>query len=373
MLYVDVPTLPELRALVTARADACVSLYVPTTHQTQHVGASRIAFANQSREALGQLERSGFDKRRAAAMAAELQALGDDESFWATQAHTLAVLATPESLRTFRLATSVQPVTEVSDRFHIQPLLRAVAFPQHAFVLSLSEGAVRLVEVFADAAPVTVHVPGLPKSAADAVGRASVNNLTQNTRIANAEGQKLLLRQYARSVDAALRAVLSGREEPLILAATEPLAPIYRALNSYPALVPEGIVTSPDHLSDGDLAERARSVLDATYRAQVEEAKALVTRRAGDGRSSSDLGTVARAATYGAIELLLLDIDAVMPGTVDPDDGRVTLAAAPGPGSYGVIDEIAGRALLTGAKILAVRKADMPGGHPVAAALRYPM
>ena len=31
MLHVDIPTLPEIRALIAARADACVSIYVPTT------------------------------------------------------------------------------------------------------------------------------------------------------------------------------------------------------------------------------------------------------------------------------------------------------------------------------------------------------
>jgi hypothetical protein len=43
------------------------------------------------------------------------------------------VLATPDSVRTFRLATAVTDTAEVSDRFHLKPLLRAVTFPQSAF------------------------------------------------------------------------------------------------------------------------------------------------------------------------------------------------------------------------------------------------
>jgi hypothetical protein len=38
-----------------------------------------------------------------------------------------------------------------------------------------------------------------------------------------------------------------------------------------------------------------------------------------------------------------------------------------------VIDEIAGRAILAGGKVLAVRRADMPDGAAVAAILRYPI
>jgi hypothetical protein len=162
MLYVDIPTLPEIRALIAIRADACVSIYVSTTPQTQHVKASRIAFGNLTKSALQQLDAAGFDKRRRALLQAELAALGEDDAFWRLQAHSLAVLATPDSVRTFRLATAITDTAEVSDRFHLKPLLRAIAFPQHAFVLALSENAARLVEVFADLPPSPVRVADLP-------------------------------------------------------------------------------------------------------------------------------------------------------------------------------------------------------------------
>lgn len=372
MLHVDIPTLPEIRALIAARADACVSIFVPTTPQTQHVAGSRIAFGNLTRTALHQLEAAGLDQRRRSLLQAELDALGEDDAFWRLQAHSLAVLATPDGIRTFRLATAVTEMVEVSDRFHLKPLLRAIAFPQNAFVLALSENAVRLVEVFADLAPSPVRVADLPKDAADAVGRASINNLTQNTRIANAEGQKALLRRYARQVDAALRPVLAGRETPLILAATEPIAPIFRAANSYPALLVEGISVSPDRMSDSALAEAARSVLNGHYAAEIERAKALFQTRIGQRRATTDLRNAARAATFGAIELLLVDIDDVLPGTVDDADGSVLIAEEAGASSYSVIDEIAGRAILSGAKVLAVRRGDIPDGAPLAAVMRYP-
>ncbi|MFM9849705.1 MAG: hypothetical protein ACKVP3_21415 [Hyphomicrobiaceae bacterium] len=373
MLYVDILTLPEIRALHRARADACVSIYVSTTPQTQNVKASRIAFGNLSKAALEQLEAAAFDKRRKALLEVELAALGEDDAFWSLQAHSLAVLATPDRVRTFRLATAITDRVEVSDRFHIKPLLRAIAFPQHAFVLALSENAVRLVEVFADLPPSHVRVPDLPKSAADAVGRASVNNLTQGTRIANAQGQTVLLRQYARRVDASLRPILAGRETTLILAATEPLGPIFRAINTYPALAGDGISTSPDRLSDSELASAARPVLDRLYAAEIDAARALFQKRLGQRRTTTDIGEAARAATNGAVELLLVDIDHVIPGTVGETDGAVSLSSAASAASYDVIDEIAGCAVVTGAKFLGLRQSDIPEGAPLAAILRYPI
>ena len=229
------------------------------------------------------------------------------------------------------------------------------------------------MEVFADLPPSVVRVHDLPTSAADAVGRASVNNLTQGTRIANAQGQTVLLRQYARQVDAALRPILGGRETPLILAATEPLGPIFRAVSTYPALASQGISTSPDRLSDSELANGARPVLDRLYADEVDAARALFQTRLGQRRATTDIGEAAHAATKGAVELLLVDIDHVMPGTVDESDGVVSLASTTSAASYDVVDEIAGRAIGTGAKFLGVRRSDVPEGAPLAAILRYPM
>jgi hypothetical protein len=62
-----------------------------------------------------------------------------------------------------------------------------------------------------------------------------------------------------------------------------------------------------------------------------------------------------------------------VPGTVDETDGAVSLASTASAASYDVIDEIAGRAILTGPKFLGVRRGDIPEGAPLAAILRYPI
>jgi hypothetical protein len=56
---------------------------------------------------------------------------------------------------------------------------------------------------------------------------------------------------------------------------------------------------------------------------------------------------------------------------VSDDDGRVSFAAAPGADSYGVVDEIVSRALKSGARVIAARKADVPNQGALAAILRY--
>jgi Bacterial archaeo-eukaryotic release factor family 11 len=373
MLYVDIPTLPEFRALAATRADACVSIYLPTTPVSQGTRASRIELKNLTKAALGQLDAIGFDKRRSASINNQLAELAADNEFWKYQAMSLGVLTNPETMRTFRLPNRLTAMVEVSDRFHLKPLIRAITFPHEAFVLALSENKVRLVEVFADLPAQEVKIPELPKSAAAAVRQSTINDRSPSGRIQGLEGQKVRLGQYARQIDTALRPVLAGRDMPLILAATEPLASIFRSINTYPGLVDDTISTSPDTLKSAELATRARPILDRIYARQLDATKALFETRKAQGRATTDIADAARAATFGAVEQLLIDIDEVVPGTVDEGDGRVTFATETSAKSYGIIDEIAGRALLGGARVLGVRKAEIPDHGHLAAILRYPI
>ena len=371
-MHTDMPTRPVVERLLEARDDLSVSIYLPTSPLTQEAQASRIELKNLAREAIDQLEAANADRHGIEEIRDALDELVDDEDFWAEQARSLALFASPAGARTFRLPSRLPQVVEVADRFYVKPLLRATTFPQAAFVLALAAGSVRLVEVLRDGPPFVVSVPELPKDAASAARKASIADRSPSGRVQGSEGQKLRLRQYARKVEQALRGVVTGLELPLILAATDPLDAIYRSVNTYPGLVEPGIRRSPENMSDGELADAAREVLDAVYAAELAELRTLFDLRSSQGRTSTDVAEVARAATQGAVDTLLVDIEEKVPGMVDEVSGAVTFADDDAV-SYGVVDEVAKRVLLRGGRVLAVRAPDLPGGGPVAAVLRYPL
>jgi Bacterial archaeo-eukaryotic release factor family 11 len=370
-LHTDIPTRSELGRLLAKRDPACVSIYLPTTPLTQDAQADRIELKNLVSEATDQLETAGADRHVVLDVRESLNDLVDDDEFWSEQAHSLAVFAAPGSVRTFRLPNQLSAEVEVGDRFYVKPLLRAVTFPQAAFVLALASGSVRLVEVTRAGAPFTVPVHELPTDAASAAGKASIADRSPSGRLQGSEGQKVRLRQFARKVDQSLRGVLSGLELPLILAAVEPMDAIYRSVNSYPHLVEDGIPGSPNHQTDAELADAARTVLDAVYARELAAIRERYQQRFEEDRASADVAAVARAATYGAVDTVLVDIDHKLPGEVDEQSGAVTLADTDDAASYGVVDEIARRVLLHDGRVLAVRGPDIPGGGPVAAILRY--
>ena len=372
MLYVDMPTARQIGELNQVRADTCISIYLKTTPLTQDIGESRIKLGNLVKDAIAQVEEAGLAKRRIWPLQEQFEDLLEDDDFWAHQANSLAILVTPDQIKTFRLANDLTDLVEVSDRFHLKPLLRAISFPHAAHVLAVSENAVRLVEVSSNLPAREIRVPGMPKDAASAVGKASINDSGPGRRIQGMEGQKVRLGQYIRKIDAALRPILANSDMPIILASTLPVESLFRSLSSI-SLLPQTIETSPDHMSEAELATAARPVLDAYYEGEIKAFHDAFSQRTGQNRVTSDLSDAARAATFGGIESLLIDFDSVTNGLIDEETGVVTLDDAGDAINYGVVDEIAGRALKTGARVLAVRKADIPGEKELAAILRYPL
>jgi hypothetical protein len=371
LLHIDLPTRTEILKLAGTRAAPAVTIYIATTPLTEAAQTDRIELKNLGKEAVAQLQAAGTDKRSIWPIEAALAEIEGDDAFWAHQANSLAIFVTPDSLRTFRLPSRLESSVHVSDRFHIKPLLRAVTFGQDAYVLAIGKGAVRLIEVSADLPPHTVSVPHLPKDMADAINRRSHTERNRPGHSGEATSENALLTRYARAVDEAIRPVLSGHERPLIIAATEPLRSVYQSVSSYSHTAAESLGGSADHTPDHVLAAEARGVLDRLHAARIADLGTLFSERENQGRATTDIASAARAATFGAIDTLIVDIDTTVPGTVDDDTGAVTFAETDDAIAYGVVDEIVSRALQSGATIIAARKDDVPGHGALAAILRY--
>ena len=371
MLYVDIPTSADIAALTSYRGDLCVSIYLPTTPVTQETRGDRIELKNLAKEAIEQIHAAGGDKRRTALIAEQLDDLVDDDEFWRFQAHSLAIFATPESLRTYRVPNALQAIVEVSDRFFVKPLFRAVSFPNACYVLALAQRSVRLVEVSPDLPAAPVKVEPMPEDAGRAVRGVGEVSHWPSGRIQGAEGQKVLLRQFARKVDQALRPLLGGSGLPLILAAAEPLASIYRSVNTYPQLADAIIEGSPEGLTEAELADRARPILDGIYRDQIAACRTLFQERrtrVGRRRTSPRRHGPQRSARW--IPSWWISIRSFLDGSMK---GAISFAEQAGPTSYGVVDEITARVIATGGRVIGVRRANIPGEQSLAAILRYPV
>lgn len=391
MMHTDIPGLQEFKALATARDGMLVSLYLPTS--PLHPDANRIAFKDLAKDAIAQLRQTAASERVIEAverqfgiLSGRIQESLDDnkhrlrganplasvEEFWKSQAHGLGVLAWPKtkSLHTYRLPIRPKPLAEVADRFHLSPLIRTITSPLEIFVLAISEGGARLLHVVVNMPPARVPIPHLSDDPAETLDRPSIHVRAPRRRLQNLEGEKILEAQYARKVDRAVREALAGRSTPMVLAAPEPMASIFRKVNTYPHLIEEVIEGSPDHRSDAQLGDAALPILDRLYRNEVKAILALYD-ELKPYRATGDVSHAAHAATAAAVDRLVVDLDRVIPGLVSDIDGSVTYSVSDDAETYSVVDEVARRALCTDARVLCARSEELPAGQALAAILRY--
>jgi hypothetical protein len=160
-------------------------------------------------------------------------------------------------------------------------------------------------------------------------------------------------------VERAIRGALAGWNTPLVLAAAEPLASMFRSVNSYPRLADEMIDGNPDLMTDAELEDAAIPILDRLFSRELKAVIALYD-ELKPARATTDVSYAAHAATAGAIDQLLVDFDAVVPGLVSDIDGSVIYSASDDAETYSVVGEVARRALFTGARVLVARREELP-------------
>lgn len=356
---IDIPSRGQLDRLMAIEGEPVVSIYF-ANDPLADAAAVRASLERVIREAVATVtQTSGPDS--AETIEAELmESVLDDD--WSLRARTLALFATPTLSMEFRLANELPTRTYVEERARVAPLLRSVSLPQSAFVLAIAHGSVRLLELGPETAAGEIGVPGLPRDAASAAGKASIADRSPKGRIQGSEGTKLRLRQYARTVDRTIAPVLAGSGAPLIIAGTEPIVSIFRSVCSYGDLCDETISGSPERLTDAELESSARAVLDNLNLRRVRAVADLLSERRGSDRTTEDAAVAAIAAERGAVETLTFDLE-------------LALNDHPSAAAVGAeeLESLLRSAWSTGAQIMALRSNEMPGGASVAASLRYPV
>ncbi len=371
MIYRDAIRENEFLRLAAERG-TCVSIFLPTSRVTQDAQSDRIRFGNLVKQAMAQAAVIA-DRRAIRAMEAMAQELADDEVFWAYQAYGLGVLLTPGRIRSYRLAYEVKAAAEVSDRFHLKPLVPALQ-PKSAYVLALAQKHVKLHEFTPARELLEVEVPDLPRDMSAVTARLQPVDPEVVPKLVDGDGmRKVLLTQFVRSVERAVRPVVSASRVPLILAATDEIGAIYRSLNHYELLAEQTIGGSIDTSQEEEaLRQAVIPIVQALRQARLDRWVALYRQRQDDNRAVADLATIARLASQGQVSHLLVDIDQVQYGQLD-ERGKLSLTPERSAESYDVIDETIVRVMQAGGEVLAVRRDERAPAElmPIAAVLRW--
>lgn len=382
----DFLTDADFEALIENRAECCVSVYLPTHRALPEARQDPIRFKNLLREAESGLASRSLRAPEIAELLKPAQNLLDDPLFWRYQAAGLAVFLSREEFREYRLPVSFPELLVVGDRFHIKPLLPLLSSDDRFFILALSLSNVRLIEgtLYGAGEIELQNVPGSLKEILR--GYDFDEGLQFHTRAQQAGAERAAvfhgqgsgtddikprIGEYFRQIDEGILARLRNQSAPLVLAGVESLFPLYRAVNSYPGLLDEGIAGNPESLSAEELGQRAWTIVEPRFLRERRDANDRYHRLAGTGRTSNDLKEVVTAAHDGRVEVLFVAIGLQIWGDFDKENRSVVFHEQAEVSDLDLLDLCAVRTLLNRGMVYAVAPEAVPDGGPVAAVFRY--
>jgi hypothetical protein len=384
------PTIDELDGLTRTRDGHHVSLYLPTHRKGAEIRQDPIRLRNLVRDVRRWLDDRGARPAEVESLVEPLESLVDDDSFWRHRDEGLALFSAPGFFRRYDLAEPCRELAVVSHRFHVKPLVPLFAGDGRFYVLALGLGQVRAFEATREGLR-EIEVEGMPRSLEEVTAfEDHEQHLQFHTKTSgsvvggrrpavfhghgggedDAHSRELL---FCQRVDAALRRRIGGTSAPLVVAALEQLASIYREASHLPNLVPEIVAGNPQDSSEESLHRRAwdvvRPAFDRPRVAAVETYRRLAT--TGDGRTAADIEHIVPAAWHGRVDTLFVTRDEPTWGSFDPESGEVVLHDEPGASSEDLLDLASVHTLAKGGTVYPVAASDVPADAPAAAILRF--
>jgi hypothetical protein len=378
---VDVVRRTDLEGLALQGGGPCVSLFLPTHRAGPEVQQGPIRLKNLLRQATEALKADGVRTPEIDRLLAPLWRLVDDALFWQYQSDGLALYSRPGWWRSLRVPLELPELTVVADRFHISPLLPLLTGDGHFFVLALSQNEIRLLEGTRDRLE-EVDLPGVPLGVRDALlgeegqkqlqlyvadrGGVGARGIFHGHGSAGDVPEERVLR-YLREADRALGEVLAGEQAPMVLAAVEHLAPLWRQVTTYPRLVEEVLTGNPDAQGPHELHPRAWAIVEPLFLQALREAAARYHQLAGTGRTSQDPGEIIQAAEHGRVDTLFAAEHPTGPGA----DGGGVPAGDEDSGLYDLRELATVTTLLKSGTVYMLPAGEVPGGGSAAAIFRY--
>jgi hypothetical protein len=382
----------EVRTLAGQQQPPCISIYMPTDHQTTASAGNGIRFKNMLRQIEQQLAEQGHKQRAIDDLLAPAKHLLEDRMFWEFQSDGFACFISPDVFRYYRLPLPFREFAIVNRRFHLKPLLELLSVDGHFFVLALSKKHTRFLYCTRYGAR-RIEVRNMPPSleytlrfderskdaefqdnqSAPAGKPGPQTQVLQNGMGGEKDRSLNDLIRFFHEIDDALQPLLHTEQAPLILASVAYEHGVYRDINHYPHVAKDFIAGNPELLRDDQLRESGWRIAEPIFLRSREAAAGTLAEALGHRQGSTDIRETVRAAQDGVVDYLFVPVGQAVWGRFDPATRDVEVHEERQPGDEDLLDMAAQSVLATGGAVWALEPDEMPANARLAATLRYPI
>ena len=159
---------------------------------------------------------------------------------------------------------------------------------------------------------------------------------------------------------------------PLLIAAQEYLAAMFREVSSFGNIQEETLITNLSEASLTELHEGAMEILQPLFEAGRKEKWADFSQLHGTGRATAQLDEILSAGVAGRIDTLFIARGADLWGTFDDQNLEIHTVDKPSSKAESLVNRAVRLTLQHGGEVFERDLSDMPGKDmPVAALYRY--
>jgi len=383
-MQIDLFVRNDLRLLMQYQDKWLVSIFMPTHSVTTRVQEDQIRFRNLVRKAENKLDELGVDKPDLFLEPA--YKLLDDRPFWRHQSDGLALFVAKGLFKPYRLPRRFDELVSVTNRFHVKPILPLLTGDGRFYLLALSRNQVRLFQCTKYSVS-QVALEGVPTSLDEALKYDEVEKQLQfHTRTAGGPGRrpamfhghgvgteetKDRILRFFQEIDKGIQNLLSDDQIPMVIAAVDYLAPIFKQATSYPHILESNISGNPEEISPQDLHSKAVEIITPYFEQETKDQLATYVELLGTDKTSSDVEKVVRAAFHGRVEVLFVPLGTPRWGNFIPASDKVRLLEAGAPGAIDLLDFAAAQTLLNRGAVYALPPDEIPYNSTIAAVFRY--
>lgn len=347
-----------------------VSLYQTTQVFPLNKG-NVITFKNLVKEATVELEKL-YGRREVEEFVEPLQDIINDLDFWVYATQGIALYLNKDECLVFRLNQPVENQVVVAKGLYLRPAIAAFQNPVAAYLLALTKDnfnvyhcdfdSIEKVELNASVETTLTAVLGDQKTDAF-VGFGSTGTRNSTGLFYGQGGKKeevdIDTEKFFRYVDkTVMEEVIKKKPLPVILTTTSKNQTIFRKISNNSQLMEEGIVLSPESLSEDQLCEHAKEILQPEKRKRLSVLVDRAKKALADDRASDHIDEVADAAISGRVDVLYIDYDKHYFATIDWQTMKIIKKDAQH--AMDLYDEIAKVVLNNRGKVLIIDSAMMP-------------
>jgi len=355
-----------------------LSIYLPTHRRHPESKQDPIRFRSLLHQAK-ELLATTYKSRDADAFLEPLREL-EGQRHWEYSLDGLALFRSEAGTAAYRLPMPVPELVVVAETYHTKPLLRFLRSNGRYLVLSVSQNAVTLYEGSPFGAG-PVNLESVPKSLRDVLGVPDFDRVFESQYVRGAifhgqgpgkEVRKEELLHFFREIDRGLHEYLRSERVPLLLAAVKYYHPMYRLVNHYPELLPDGLTGNYERATPDKIHEEAWPIVSRVFESRVHTWADRYRERVGTGLASDQLEEVAQAAVTGRVQCLLVPEEESVWGILDRKTGAIERRERQrGTEDADVLDDVAEEAYKRGGEVYVVPRGSMPVKSVIAAIYRF--